>query len=110
LEPGFAHGFFRSYVNDLICIPFWVPIMLWLIRRLGLREDDSPPQPWEILMPLVVWSVLFENALPRFFPNVTVADPYDVLAYVTGAAVATLTWMGRTADTRVEGDAGTTVA
>jgi len=86
----FVHG----YMNDLLCIPFWVPIMLWGMRRCGLRKDDSPPTAGEILIPLVLWSFLFELLLPVIppFRGRFVADPSDILCYVIGACVAALCW------------------
>ncbi len=58
-------GFFHDSFNDLICIPFWVPIMLWGMRRTKLRPDDAPPRGEEILIPLLMWSYVFEIYLPR---------------------------------------------
>ena len=54
----------HDHLNDLICIPFWVPIMLWGQRRLGLAGVDRPPMASEILLPLFVWSWFFEMILP----------------------------------------------
>ena len=31
-------GFVHEHLNDLICIPFWVPIMLFAQRKLRLRR------------------------------------------------------------------------
>lgn len=32
--PLLRVGALQSYLNDVICIPFWVPIMLWSIASL----------------------------------------------------------------------------
>ena len=45
-------GFWHSYFNDLICIPFWVPLMVTGMRMTGLRKHDDPPRPAEILAPV----------------------------------------------------------
>src|SRR5262245_35663970 len=64
LKPLWSVGFFHDHLNDLICIPFWVPIMLWGQQMLGLRGWDGPPHAGEIMIPLVVWSWFFEIVLP----------------------------------------------
>lgn len=90
-------GFVHAHFNDLICIPFWVPIMLFGMRQLGLRRDDSPPAAHEIIIPLLLWSVLFEIILPLdpFWSAYTVADPMDVFWYCVGAFVAGVFWKRR---------------
>ena len=87
-------GILRSYLNDLICLPFWIPIMLWAHRRLGLRRHDEAPHVHEIVIPLVLWSLIFEVILPttRTWSGLAVADPVDVLCYAIGALVAALFW------------------
>jgi hypothetical protein len=94
LKVAFPVGFFRDHLNDLICIPFWVPIMLFTERKLGLREADVPPQWYEILIPLVMWSFVFELWLPRigYFQHLAISDPFDILWYTIGAAVAASFW------------------
>ncbi|MEN6452460.1 MAG: hypothetical protein ABFC96_18380 [Thermoguttaceae bacterium] len=86
--------FLRSYLNDLICIPFWVPIILWAHRRLRLRRHDFPPEAIEIVIPLIAWSFLFEVLIPsrREWSIPAVADPGDVLCYCVGAAAAAIFW------------------
>jgi hypothetical protein len=51
LKPYFPNEISRSYLNDLICLPFWVPIMLFIMRKTGLRGDDAPPRACELLSP-----------------------------------------------------------
>jgi hypothetical protein len=87
-------GFLHNHLNDLICIPFWVPIMLWGQRRLGLRESDGPPLSSEILIPLFIWSWFFEFVLPRtgLVGRRAVADHLDVLYYSLGSALAGAFW------------------
>ncbi len=91
---GFSTPFLRAHLNDLICIPFWVPIMLWAHRRLGLRRHDGPPEGFEIVIPLLIWSFLFEVLIParREWSIPAVADPYDVLSYCVGALAAAVLW------------------
>ena len=94
LKPLLPDSFCHTHLNDLLCIPFWLPIMLWVMRQLRLRPDDAPPQAHEILVPLLLWSVVFELLLPAtpMFRDLSFADPWDVVAYVCGALVAAIWW------------------
>ena len=94
LKPLLPSVLLRSYLNDLICIPFWVPIMLFLSRKCRLRGHDDPPRPYEILVPLVLWSVIFELWLPHTstFAGLATADHLDILCYTIGGLVAALFW------------------
>jgi magnesium chelatase family protein len=64
LKSIWDSGFVHEHLNDLLCIPFWVPIMLYVQRRLGLRADDNSPRPGEISM--AMHGVLFLDELPEF--------------------------------------------
>jgi hypothetical protein len=66
LKPLVVGGFLHDHFNDLICIPFWLPPMLWLMRTLHLRKHDAPPSIMEVAVPVVLWSVWFEGILPRY--------------------------------------------
>jgi len=94
IKPLLPNSFSQDYLNDLICIPFWVPIMLFMMRKLGLRRDDVPPRGYEILIPLILWSAVFELWLPRFAPfrDLAFSDYVDVLFYAIGALLASLFW------------------
>jgi hypothetical protein len=83
-----------SYLNDVICIPFWIPIMLWGERKLGFRQHDDPPSALEIVIPLVIWAIVFEVVLPSTdtFAGLAVPDPNDVLCYALGGFVAARFW------------------
>ena len=93
-KPYVPLPFFRDHLNDVICIPFWVPIMLFLMRKCRLRKDDAPPRSYEILIPLVLWSFVFEVWLPvtALFRGLATADYLDVLSYTCGALAAALFW------------------
>ena len=84
----------RSYLNDLICIPFWIPIMLWMQKRIGLRESDEPPRAFELVIPLAIWSLVFEVVLPttRTWSGLAVPDVNDVVCYALGAAISMRFW------------------
>ncbi len=97
LKPYFPNVISQGYWNDLICVPFWVPIMLEGMRRAGFREGDGPPGAAEIVLPVIVWSYVFEWLLPRtdLFRGVEVSDHLDILSYATGALVAAIFWRVR---------------
>lgn len=94
VKQYFPNTFSGGYLNDLICIPFCVPIMLWLMKRAGVRDYDGPPRAAEIMIPLLVWAVAFELWLPGWevFEGRMVSDPIDVLCYVVGAYGAMVWW------------------
>lgn len=96
-DSGLSPPLFRCYLNDVICIPFWVPIMLWAERQSGLRQHDDPPHAYEMAIPLVIWAAVFEVVLPstRAWQGLTVPDPNDVLCYAAGACIASWFWQWR---------------
>lgn len=65
-----------------------------ITRKCRLRDHDGSPRAHEILVPLVLWSAIFEICLPLLaVPGVVrVADHVDVLAYTCGAALAAMFW------------------
>ncbi|RYG56390.1 hypothetical protein EON80_29415 [bacterium] len=83
----------HSYLTDLLCLPVWVPFMLWVIRCLKLR-DNAPPRPLEILLPWVFWSVMFEVVLPGspLLGGFAKGDPLDVAVYGVGGLLGFLIW------------------
>jgi hypothetical protein len=96
-KPYLPNPFSSNYLNDVICIPFWVPIMLFMMRKLRLRNCDRPPELSEILIPLLIWSWAFEIFLPHtaYFKRFDTADHVDILCYSVGALVAGVFWKWR---------------
>ena len=98
LKPHLPEGILRDFaynsLNDVICIPFWVPIMVWMMRKTRLRTTDSPPLAAEILVPVLLWSWFFELILPHIgpFQHIAVGDPNDIFCYTIGALFAALFW------------------
>jgi hypothetical protein len=94
IHGGVIGALIHGYVNDLLCLPFWVPIMVWMMHKTHLRTGDAPPQSVEILVPLLLWSWYFKLVLPSLGspPHLTVSDPYDILCYTIGALLANMFW------------------
>ncbi len=92
LVPAAAKGpFLRGHFADLLLIPAALPLVLWLHRRLGLRDSDRPPDWREVLLHLGVWSLAAEGIGPRLFARAT-GDVWDVAAYAAGAGGALFWW------------------
>jgi len=94
IKPHSHSGFFHNHFNDLLCIPFFVPIIVFIARVCRVRDHNHAPQIHEILLPLFVWSLMFELILPQhpFWSQWVVGDPFDILCYCTGAFVASTWW------------------
>jgi len=94
LKPHFSNAFLQCYLNDVICIPFWIPIMLFIMKALDLRKSDDLPTAFEILIPLILWSWVFEAYLPftSMFKHLATSDYRDVLAYTIGGGLSGLIW------------------
>ena len=94
LKPHHIGGWFtHGYLNDVLCLPLFLPMILRVQRLLGIRRHDDFPHVWELFQHWVIFSVVFEVILPRL-PGTfdTTADPWDVVAYLAGAIVALCFW------------------
>jgi len=91
LPASWRTPFLRDHFNDVLLIPAALPLVLWLQRRLGLRNHDQPPRWSEIAVALALWSVAAETVAPHLFGGAT-ADWLDVASYASGAVVAGLWW------------------
>lgn len=95
LKPHHIGGAFtHGYLNDVICLPLFLPPILYAQRLVGLRKHDGYPRLWEVLQHWVIFSIVFEVVIPRF-PKYfrSTADPLDVVAYLAGGLVAWLYWI-----------------
>ncbi len=86
--------FFACYLNDLICIPFCLPIVLFVTRAIRLRDHDRPPGIRELCFFLILWSYYFEVVAPSYGArfNYMVRDPWDVFFYALGCLIAGVYW------------------
>ncbi|MEI9865001.1 MAG: hypothetical protein WDN00_10690 [Limisphaerales bacterium] len=86
-----AWPFLHSHLDDLLLMPAALPVVLWLQRMLGLRKHDRPPGWGEMFAHLAVWSVMCKILGPLYL-HIGVADPWDILFFAGGGAVACLWW------------------
>ena len=84
----------QCYLNDVVCIPFWIPTIVFVARKLGWRNHDRRPDVIEIGIPLIMFAAVFEVILPStaMFRSKAIADPYDVQCYMLGAVAANWLW------------------
>ncbi len=94
LKEFFGNAFSSGYVNDLLLVPIFVPLQIVSLQLLRLRIPGPPPQALEVIIPLVVWAIGFEVVLPLLdaYRLRSIADPFDVLAYMVGGFVALEIW------------------
>lgn len=93
LKPHHIGGWFvHDYLNDLLCLPLFLPIILRLQSLLRIRRHDLPPTLFEVLHNWVIFSILFEVVFPRLPIYRTTADPWDAVAYLVGGLLAYAFW------------------
>lgn len=94
------HGFAHDYLNDVLLIPIFLPLVLIIHRWLGMRTHDRPPSALEVTSHVTIWSVLFLVIFPlhEWLYRHSTADPFNAIAFAAGGAMAWLFWNRRTAD------------
>ena len=91
LKPLLPSRFLHGHFADLLLIPAALPVVLWVQRLVGLRQNDRPPSWAEMGLHLAVWSVICEFIGPRWLQHGT-ADGWDVVMYAAGGVVACFWW------------------
>ena len=96
IKPHLHHysPFFHGHLDDCLLVPVALPLYLLVYRQLGLRPDDAPPRWWEVTLHLVVWCPFFKWFGPVVLHR-SQADPWDILCYTAGGAVAWAFWNWR---------------
>ena len=82
LKPHHIGGWFtHGYLNDVLCLPLFVPMILYVQRHLGLRPHDGYPTLWELFQNWAAFRIVFQVVIPRY-PKIFIAagDPRDILA------------------------------
>lgn len=93
LKPHHIGGWFtHGYLNDVLCLPLFLPIILRLQSLLRIRRHDLPPTLFEVLHNWAIFSILFEVILPRLPAFRTTGDPWDAVAYLVGGLLAYACW------------------
>jgi hypothetical protein len=97
LKPNHIGGWFtHGYLNDCLCLPLFVPIILWIQHLVGLRRHARFPNGWEIFQNLAVFTFVFQVVIPQFPKAFTAAgDRRDIIAYATGGLIAGMWWRSR---------------
>jgi hypothetical protein len=93
-KPHHIGGWFtHGYLNDVMCLPLFVPISLYLQRQLEIRKHDGYPRLWEIFQHWLIFTLVFQVIMPRF-PNIFrgAGDPWDILAYLIGGVIGAIYW------------------
>jgi hypothetical protein len=91
IRPHTNIAFIRDRFDDLLLVPCALPPLLFVYRRLGLRQHDRQPTLCELTTLLIFWSIFFEVIGP-FVLHKGVSDKWDVVAYAVGGIVAWLWW------------------
>jgi len=94
LKPHHIGGWFtHGYLNDVLCLPLFVPIILYIEHFIGLRQHFRYPRAWEIFQSWAAFTFIFQVVIPRY-PKTFIAagDPYDILAYAAGGIIAGWWW------------------
>jgi len=94
LKPHHIGGWFtHGYFNDVLCLPLFVPMILYVQHVIGLRKHAGYPRVWEIFQNWAAFTIVFQIVIPRFPKRfVSAGDPWDILAYVAGGVIAGLIW------------------
>jgi len=75
--------FFRCYVNDILALPVYIPLSLYLAVRLNIIPPEFRLGIIHILGAVILFSILFEGLLPVLDESIT-RDYWDIAAYFVG--------------------------
>jgi hypothetical protein len=93
LKPHHIGGWLvHDYLNDLLCLPIFMPIILRLQSALGIRRHHLQPTFFELIHNWVIFSVLYYFVFPRLSAFSSVADPWNSVAYLVGGIAAYVCW------------------
>ncbi|WP_155522691.1 hypothetical protein [Salisediminibacterium selenitireducens] len=83
VKPMTAHWFVHGYVNDILA-GIWLPALINALASLFRIQRALVTDPEKIVLIAVMAGLFWELAAPQFVTGST-QDPFDILAYVTGA-------------------------
>ena len=82
LKPHHIGGWFtHGYLNDVLCLPLFVPMILYAQHLMRLRRHYGFPRVWEIFQIWVAFILVFQVVIPRI--------PQDVYCQ---QAIRTTSW------------------
>ncbi len=76
----------HSYLDDLLCLPIVLAIVLGVQRKVIVRDADYLLPASHTLFAVALYGLLFEVLLPYFFQRGT-ADALDWLLYAAGGVL-----------------------
>lgn len=78
--------FLSRYVSDLLALPVYLPLSIYLARRLRIISNDFKISQLQVVGAVIIFSFLFEGLIPIFDTN-SLRDEYDILAYLGGGTI-----------------------
>lgn len=105
-DVQWSHKYLRWYLNDLLLVPIFVPIMLWCMRKLALRKNDLAPSLLEIGMLVLVIGLVFEGFAPYLpvLKDFSTPDINDLICYALGGVMSLGYWCWVTGEYAVDSD------
>ena len=85
VKPLTAHWFVHGYVNDILA-GIWLPALINALASVFRVHRALVTDPAKIVLIAVMAGLFWELAAPQFVAGST-QDPFDILAYVTGAVL-----------------------
>jgi len=79
----------KRYLADMLALPAYLPLSVYLAWRLHLIPDPFKLHPLHIVGTGAVFSLLFEGLIPMI-DSTAIRDPFDVLAYFSGGLLVYL--------------------
>jgi hypothetical protein len=67
LKPHHIGGWFtHGYLNDVLCLPLFVPMILYIQYVIGLRKSCDYPRVWEIFQNFAAFTIVFQAIIHGF--------------------------------------------
>ncbi|MCF7823687.1 MAG: hypothetical protein K9N35_05895 [Candidatus Marinimicrobia bacterium] len=79
--------FFRDYLGDILALPVYLPLSLYLSIKLEIVPGEFQLNPVHVLAAVILFSVIFEGIVPAIDATST-RDPLDIFAYLIGGLIA----------------------
>lgn len=80
-----------GYFNDLLLIPCVLPLLIFIINKLGFRSYKYSPQTSEVIITISIVVIICEFIGPFILIKGTY-DLVDILAYSLGGLISLILW------------------